>query len=111
MMPFRPLRARSRRRQSAPVVSSEPCGWKGKLPSRNCRFKIRGKNGRLIRDESLRINRTVDNGIANVFVYLAQAPNGTTATAPPQPFILSTDATAFSPREASFAWGRRSGRE
>jgi beta-lactamase regulating signal transducer with metallopeptidase domain/protocatechuate 3,4-dioxygenase beta subunit len=58
----------------------------------------RGKNGRLIRDESLRINRTVDNGIAGVFIYLAQAPSGTAAAVPPQPFVLSTDATAFSPR-------------
>ncbi len=36
-------------------------------------------NGKPIRDESLRINRTVGNGIANVFIYLTKPPAGTGA--------------------------------
>ena len=53
---------------------------------------------RPVRDGSLRINRTADNGIASVFIYLTQAPRGTAAAVPPEPFILRTDTLAFSPR-------------
>src|SRR5579872_5214944 len=51
-----------------------------------------------IHDESLRINRTVDNGIANVFVYLAKSPDGRPFAAPQQVFKLRTDGKEFSPR-------------
>jgi beta-lactamase regulating signal transducer with metallopeptidase domain len=49
-------------------------------------------------DESLKVNRTVANGIANVFVYLAESPDGRPFAAPPQAFCLRTDGKAFSPR-------------
>jgi Carboxypeptidase regulatory-like domain len=51
------------------------------------------------RNRSLRINRSADNGIAGVFVYLDKAPSGTAAAVPQQPFILASDLVAFSPRE------------
>jgi hypothetical protein len=51
-----------------------------------------------IRDESLKINRTVDNGIANVFVYLAKSPDGRPFAVPQQVFKLRTDGKGFSPR-------------
>lgn len=57
-------------------------------------------NGRPIRDESLRINRTADNGIANVFVYLREAPQGTAAAVPKQAFVLQTNEVVFTPRAA-----------
>jgi protocatechuate 3,4-dioxygenase beta subunit/Zn-dependent protease with chaperone function len=50
------------------------------------------------RDESLKINRTVDNGIANVFVYLPKSPDGRPFAAPPIVFNLRTDGKSFSPR-------------
>jgi beta-lactamase regulating signal transducer with metallopeptidase domain/protocatechuate 3,4-dioxygenase beta subunit len=49
-------------------------------------------------DESLKINRAVDNGIANVFIYLAESPDGRPFAAPQQAFRLRTDGKAFSPR-------------
>ena len=39
-----------------------------------------------------------ETGIAGVFVYLPQAPSGTAAAVAPEPFVLRTDAEAFSPR-------------
>jgi hypothetical protein len=39
-----------------------------------------------------------ETGIAGVFIYLPQAPGGTAAAVPPQPFVLRTDGAAFSPR-------------
>ena len=42
--------------------------------------------------------KTPETGIAGVFVYLPQAPSGTAAAVPPQPFLLKTDASVFSPR-------------
>lgn len=57
-----------------------------------------GGSGKSIRDESLRVNRTVDNGIANVYVYLAESPDGRPFAAPQQAFCLRTDGKAFSPR-------------
>jgi beta-lactamase regulating signal transducer with metallopeptidase domain len=51
-----------------------------------------------IRNGSLRISKTAGNGIANVFIYLVQAPGEPAAAVPPQPFVLRTDGVAFSPR-------------
>jgi hypothetical protein len=71
----------------------------GVAPKRNAAPNdLEGSNGKSSRDESLRINRTVDNGIADVFIYLAEAPGGRLFVAPPQAFCLRTDGKAFSPR-------------
>jgi BlaR1 peptidase M56 len=53
--------------------------------------------GKSTRDESLRINRIADNGLANVFVYLDQGPNGLLVSAPEKPLFLNSDGVAFSP--------------
>ena len=58
---------------------------------------LEAADGKSIRDESLRINRTVDNGVANVYVYLAESPDGRPFAAPQQAFRLRTDGKAFSP--------------
>ncbi len=42
--------------------------------------------------------KTPGTRIADVFVYLPQAPSGTAAAVPQQPFLLRTDGAAFSPR-------------
>ncbi len=44
--------------------------------------------------------KTPGTRIADVFVYLPQAPSGTAAAVPPQPFVLRTDGAAFSPHAA-----------
>ncbi|HEX4073706.1 MAG TPA: M56 family metallopeptidase [Planctomycetaceae bacterium] len=64
-------------------------------------------NGKPIRDESLRVNRTVGNGIANVFIYLAAPPAGTAAAIPPRPFVLKSDAVNFSPRASIARVGQK----
>jgi beta-lactamase regulating signal transducer with metallopeptidase domain len=63
-------------------------------------------NKKSIRDESLRINRTEDNGIANVYVYLAESPDGRPFATPAQAFCLRTDDKAFSPRAAIIRVGQ-----
>ncbi len=63
-------------------------------------------NKKSIRDESLRINRTEDNGIANVYVYLAESPDGRPFATPAQAFCLRTDDKAFSPRTAIIRVGQ-----
>jgi beta-lactamase regulating signal transducer with metallopeptidase domain/5-hydroxyisourate hydrolase-like protein (transthyretin family) len=57
------------------------------------------------RNGSLRINRSADNGIAGVFVYLDKAPSGTAAAVPPF-FILASDIASFSPREGVIRVGQ-----
>jgi hypothetical protein len=68
----------------------------GKAPELDLRTK---RNG------SLRLNRSADNGIAGVFVYLDKAPSGGAAAVLP-PFMLASDAVSFSPREGVIRVGQ-----
>jgi beta-lactamase regulating signal transducer with metallopeptidase domain/5-hydroxyisourate hydrolase-like protein (transthyretin family) len=97
------------------VVPSDPPGTGAKKRPRTAGGRFAGTvrlegnapepDLRTKRNGSLRINRSADNGIAGVFVYLDKAPSGAAAAVPP-PFMLASDVVSFSPREGVIRVGQ-----